>query len=217
MITTAEVVKKIIKDSPLLEEGLANEIINISALARFIKPEVEKELMKNVQTGAITMALNRYVPEISRRNNQVIDVFRNLGDITVKSNIIEFTMINSHQIITKLRSLLDRIDKAPHKFITITQGITEVTIITTELLKDEIEQVFYKGDIKLIQENLSSITVQLPQNNQQTPGVYYTIMKYLAWNNINLIDAVSTPNEITIVFSNKDIDKAFNVLNKLAE
>ena len=56
MLTIPEVVEKLIKRSPFLSESLAQGIINISALARNIKPEIEKEVQKNIQTGALVMA-----------------------------------------------------------------------------------------------------------------------------------------------------------------
>ena len=66
MLTIPEVVEKLIKRSPFLSESLAQGIINISALARNIKPEIEKEVQKNIQTGALVMALNRLAKRIQQ-------------------------------------------------------------------------------------------------------------------------------------------------------
>jgi len=49
MIAIPEVVEKIVVDSPLLEEGLSAGIINLSTLARKIRPQVESKLVKTVQ------------------------------------------------------------------------------------------------------------------------------------------------------------------------
>lgn len=43
MISTSEVVQSIIQKSPLLEDGLARGIINYSALARDLRPQIEKK------------------------------------------------------------------------------------------------------------------------------------------------------------------------------
>ena len=42
MIKVSEIVEKNIKKSPFLEEALSRGILNLSALARMIKPDVEK-------------------------------------------------------------------------------------------------------------------------------------------------------------------------------
>ena len=56
MITIPEIVEKIVRNSTFLEEGLNKKIINLSALSRIIKPEIEKELYKKVKNGAINPA-----------------------------------------------------------------------------------------------------------------------------------------------------------------
>jgi FixJ family two-component response regulator len=43
---------------------LAEGLINISSLARKIKPEIEDFLQKPVQNGAVVMALKRYTPRV---------------------------------------------------------------------------------------------------------------------------------------------------------
>ena len=44
------------------------------------------------------------------------------------------------------------------------------------------------------------------------PGVHYTILKQLAWNDINLVEAVSTYSEFTIILERDVVDRAFSVL-----
>ena len=63
MKATHVIVEEIIKKSPFLEEALAEGIINLSSLSRQIKPEIDEELHKDVQIGAIVMALKRLSPK----------------------------------------------------------------------------------------------------------------------------------------------------------
>ena len=63
--------------------------------------------------------------------------------------------------------------------------------------------------------DLSSITVKLPETNTETFGVYYYIMKHLAWDGINIEQVVSTANEFTVIVDSKDIDDAFKILMQL--
>ena len=53
MITIAEIAEEIIRKSPFLEEALADGLINVSSLARMIKPDIEKKLQKPIKEGAI--------------------------------------------------------------------------------------------------------------------------------------------------------------------
>ena len=84
-------------------------------------------------------------------------------------------------------------------------------IVGDEILP-EMEEIF--KDEKLIAKikNLSSITILLSQETVNTTGAYYSILKLLAWNEINIIDVISTYTELTIILSDTDIDKAFSIL-----
>lgn len=213
MMTISQVVEEIISRSPFLEEGVSRRIINYSALAREIKPSIEEILLKEIKQGAIVMALRR----IAKKNGSrfgLTKIFSRLPDMIVRSNLVEFTFSNSSSLQTKYKNLFGKIESQNQYFFTITQGVFETGIIISQELGSKIEEIF-KGE-KMITKlsNLSSITIKLPEINVSTPGVYYFILKALAWQNINVIEVVSTYQEITLILETKDIDKAFSVLKK---
>lgn len=212
MITIPEIVESIIRKSSFLDYALYQGIINLSALARKIKPEVEKGVMKEVQLGAIIMALNRLSQKIQKKLKSQQKLFSTPPDLTVRSNLFEITLANYDFLIEKQKKLLDRIHIKQNYFLTFTQGIFQTTIIASKELKDKILSVFKKEEIISQLENLSSITVQLPKGTEFIPGAYNFILKSLAWEGINIIEVVSTLNEFTIVLEDKDIELAFSNL-----
>ncbi len=52
----------------------------------------------------------------------------------------------------------------------------------------------------------------LPTENRNLYGVYYYILKDLAWQGINLVELISTSNEFTLIVSDEDLDHAFSVI-----
>lgn len=62
MLTIPNAVEEVIKKKPFLEGALVEGLINLSALARQLKPEIEKKVGKEVNDSAVIMALNRLVP-----------------------------------------------------------------------------------------------------------------------------------------------------------
>ena len=100
----------------------------------------------------------------------------------------------------------------PNIFCTFSQGITETTLVLTESVSELVEEVF--ADEQLVSKNshLSLITVKLPSDNTLYPGVYYFLFKELAWDNINIVEVISTTNEFTIVLNDNDIQRAFAIL-----
>lgn len=217
MIAIPEVVRNIIKKSPYLNEALSLQIINLSALARLIKPEVERELMKEVQQGAIIMALNRESHITQTKHHQQQKLFPSPSDLMVRSNLIEVTLANSELLIPKQKRLLEHLSRGRNYFITITQGIFEMTIIASRELKNSILAIFEGEKIITTLENLSSLTVRLPEGNAFIPGIYNYILKALAWEGINIIEVVSTFNEFTLILEDKNIDFAFSIIKRLIE
>jgi hypothetical protein len=216
MITIPEIVEQIIKSSPFLEEGLSEGIINLSALARKIKPEIEEKLMKEVQEGAIVMALKRLSPSISNQPTHKIQSFAdNLGDIIVRNKLIVYTIENSATLVSRQKTLLERISDQKDTFFTVSQGINETAIILSKNIDHHFKELFRFENIISDLDLLSSISIKLPQGNNLISGIYYFMFKRLAWEDINIAEVISTTNEFTIVIEDKDIDRAFSVIQKM--
>lgn len=216
MKATHVIVEEIIKKSPFLEEALAEGIINLSSLSRQIKPEIDEELQKDVQIGAIVMALKRLSPKFDPNLKiKVKKVINKLGDITVRSKITYYTFANSETIIDKQTELLKRLKGKKDTFFTFTQGVYETTIILSDSEHSDVDSLF-KGET-LIQETsgLSSITIKLPSENADVSGIYYFILKKIAWEGINISDIISTMHEFTIIVDDESIDRAFSILKNL--
>jgi hypothetical protein len=215
MITVPEVVERIVQRSSFLDEALALKIVNHSALARFLKPEVEKELSKKVRDGAVIVALNRLSQRIAKRVKRQKGVFRSAPDLIVRSNLIELTYANAEEMIAKQKKLLDQVGGRPNRFITITQGINETTIIASRELGPKVQSVFREERVLGRIEGLSSVTLLLPEGTALVPGIYSYILKALAWEGINVVEVVSTLNEFTIVLNDRAIDQAFAIIKRL--
>jgi len=216
MKSVSKIVEKIIISSPFLEEALTEKLINVSSLARKIKPEVEEIMQMEIKEGAIVMAINRLAPGYYYKVNIGLkDFIHNIGDIIVRSNLIDYTFENSNTLIKKQQQLLEEADKSKKHFHTISQGVYETTIIVSETLQETLEQVFDTEKRLAVKKNLSSITVKLPMENTEISGLYYYIFKKLAWVGINIVEVISTTNEFTLVVSDEDIDRAFSILMAL--
>ena len=205
MLTIPNAVEEVIKKKPFLEGALVEGLINLSALARQLKPEIEKQVGKSVNDSAVIMALNRLVPRLELMSTMKFKkVVENIGDIIVRSNLADFAFTNSATLYEKQAILLDRVRNM--------KGIYETTLVVSSSIVPLVDEIF-ADEHKISQtQNLSSITVKLPAENAICPGVYYYIFKELAWDNINIAEVISTTNEFTVVISDDDIHRAFTIL-----
>lgn len=213
MLTIPNAVEEVIKKKPFLEGALVEGLVNLSALARKLKPEIEKQVGKEVNDSAVIMALNRLVPRLELMSAMKFKkIVENIGDIIVRSNLSDYTFLNSPTLYERQAVLLDRVHSMKDIFCTFSQGIYETTIVVSDSLGSVVDEVFASEERIASTFNLSSITVKLPVENAICPGVYYYIFKELAWDNINIAEVISTTNEFTVVISDRDIHRAFSIL-----
>lgn len=216
MKTVSNCVEDILITQPYLEEALSRNIINFSALAIELVEPISKMLKKDVKPGAIMMALRRYNPPVTLGNSiKMKRVIQNLGDITVRSNLTDFTVKNSNTLIDNHVKILERINKEDKLFYTFTRGIHESNIIVSSSLNDFINHHLQNETFIAIQENLSAISINLPEDNSKIAGLYYHFFKRLAWEGIVLYEVLSTTNEFTILVEDEFVDKAFTAIKRV--
>lgn len=218
MVSISHVVEDIVKHRPYLSESLAAGIINVSSLARQLQGEVERALKKEVNTGAIVMALNRLAPYLQVREQvQLNKLLNNMGDIILRSNLCDYTFKNSSTLLDCHIEVLKNLVKNDEVFYTLVQGVFETNLVISDTMEQLISD-YFKDEVCLFkQSGLSSVTLKLPKGNSMQPGFYYTIMKELSWEGINLTEVISSTNEFTVVVDNLLIDKTFVVLKNIGK
>ena len=216
MKTIAFCVEQIIASKPFIEEALNEQIINYSALAENLQGQISDMLRKDVKTGAIMMALRRYNQPLNTTTSiKLKQMFNNLGDITVRSGLSDFTFSNSKTLINSNKRVLDKIQSKDNIFYAFTRGIYESNIVITSSERKTVINEFNNEMQIGLQEDLSAITISLPKENSKVVGLYYQIFKKLAWEGVTLYEVISTTNEFTVLVEDKLIDKAFSVIKSL--
>lgn len=216
MKTISSVVEQYIKKKPFLQSALAQGIINLTSLSRIVKPEIEDELGKDIRNGAIVMALKRLSDDMEfRATHRIIKVLKNIGEITVRSSLTDFTFLVSDTILENQTHLMEEVKKNKEAFYTSSRGVNELNIVVSNSLDAIVETLFKAEKCTQKAGNLSSITVKLPAENVSVPGIYYFIFQRLAWEGIVLYEVISTTNEFTILVNDEQVDTAFKTIKDL--
>jgi hypothetical protein len=216
MKTISSVVEQYIKSKPFLLNSITQGIINLTSLARIMMPEIEKDLGKNVKQGAVVMALKRLSEELDFRiNYKISKVLRNIGEITVRSSLVDFAFIVSPTLLENQARLLAEINKDKDLFYTSSRGVNETNIIVSSSITSVVDEIFKNEKLTHKVGNLSSITVKLPNVNISIPGVFYYIFQSLAWEGVIVHEVISTTNEFTVIVHDNQIDIAFKVIKDL--
>ncbi|MHA6280489.1 hypothetical protein ACXYMT_09940 [Salinimicrobium sp. CAU 1759] len=212
MKTISTCVHDIIKHQPFLDDALARNIINFSSLAADLQPQVEKEMRKPVKQGSIIMALRRYHP---KRSKFTAKNFRELGDMIVRSGITEYTYLNSQRIIARKAELLNAIKDQTGIFLNYSSNFQQSNFLVSTSLQPVIEKIFKEEQLVSISEELSSITIALPEKNTKTVGLYFYIFKLLAYEGIPVYEIISTSNYFTLFLEKEYVNQAFQLMNEI--
>ncbi len=216
MRTITDELEDIILQSPFLEEGITTGVVNFSALARQLRPQIKAALLRDVSEAALVMALRRLSPGLAKRPGASKRLADYIRDLTVRSGLCAFTFVRTQSLIARQGRLLSKAADQPDAFVTFAQGAVEVTTIVDSKLSSTVERLFSDEKCLIRIDNLAAISVRIKPETVEAPGIYYSILKQLALNNINTVEVVSTYTELTIILEKINVDRAFSILFRAA-
>lgn len=211
MITVPEATKTIIERSRYLSEAMSKGLINYSSLARYIKPELEQMLIKKVSNASIIMALTRLEKDFKPKYVQS-NIFKTKPEITVRSGLVFFGLPNTE--VAGLSLLLSREVGIGSIFVE-SRGVNETSFVLNQDLFAKYKVSINDKSPLFLFENVSVVTINVPDEAINTPGIYYFFLKSLAWDGINILGNVTTMHEFTIVVEDKSVDRAFSIIKSL--
>ncbi|MBI4016429.1 MAG: hypothetical protein HY363_01925 [Candidatus Aenigmarchaeota archaeon] len=216
MATVSYIVANLIEQKPFIEDALARGIINYAALAEELLPEIELQMKKKLHASAVMMALRRLAEKLPKRISVPAAKFHE-SDITIKSDLFEITAANSPTSVKAVQKMYGLVNISKGDFITVTQGLYEITIIANKRYKNSILKILTGEKITKSIDHLSSLTIRISEKAVEEVGLFYVITKALAWENIPITEIVSTFTEQTYVLKEEFVSQAFYAVKRTLE
>ena len=217
MVNVAQVVSAMIRKKPFIEEALVREIVNYAYLADMIQPEVEKALRRKVNRYAIIMALRRLKDQLKDSFVGSAPLQLKNSEIAIISDVFEVTVAKSPDNIKKVSEIYRIVDFSRGDFLTVTQGLYEITLISNAKYRNRIVRVFGEGNALKIIGHLASLIVRISPEESDSLGLLYNLTKALSWENINIAEVVSTFTEEIFMIDEDDAPYAFNAIKSLVK
>ena len=214
MPTVAHIVKSIIAKKPFIQEALSRGILNNAALAEELTPIIEKELGKKVKFSAVNMAIRR-LGEKLEKTFVIRPKFNKKSDLTIKSDLVAITLYKNDKTENNIKNIYNIISLKEGDLLTITQGLQEIMVLTNRKHRKEMLKLFPKSSVKKVIKSLSSVTIKIPIESIRTIGLFYSVTRALTWDNINIVDIVSTLTEMTFIVDENDTARTFEILKRL--
>lgn len=171
--------------------------MNNSALARQIKPELEKQAGEILSLEAIVLALNRTAKH--QTSLAPADFARYIGEVSVQSNL---SILSIRQVDLDLMAFFGAVNTLHQnqEYTLYTRGVWHTALIGK---RNAIEGLAKQFQNSFLTHDLVGITVKLRQGHLPVPGVCAYILQKLAFNDINLQEVTSTHDEMTIIVDKK--------------
>lgn len=214
MMSIATKVEQIVTESPFLTEGMALGLINLSELARQLKPQLESDLWKPVGQAAVVMALRR-IGERLPPPGQAAEIAPQCGELTTRSDLVITTFRMSDASNECQRRLLALADPFAGMFVTVTRGVHEVLVVCSAPLLPQLDEAFAGERMLTRIGKLTALTLRLNPDAHHTPGVYNAVLKKLALNKVSVVNMMCTFTELTIFLEQSHTAPAFSVLSKI--
>ncbi|HDQ14137.1 MAG TPA: hypothetical protein ENN41_04900 [Sediminispirochaeta sp.] len=211
MESVSSLVKHLLQQKPFLMEAFERGILSYGHLATEFKPVIENGLNKEVKESAIVMAMRRYAEEIRRSDRRIKP--GQLGcEIVMKTNICDFNVEKSDELLDRLKELYDMVHLGRGDFLNITIGNDEVSIAVSDKYEEELRNFLVHHKEIEFRADLVALTLIFSGDFLHTPGVVFQALRKLAWENINVYEIISTKTELTVVIEKADSIKGYEAL-----
>jgi aspartokinase len=205
-------VKDIVSKDISFQDSLHRGYCNISALARILKPQVDKILNKKVNIESIVTALKRSRKIYKIHERRRISLILAGSVISVKTDVAKLSTSKSKNTIEIIAKALKR---NADNFISISESILSITLVFDNALLDRVKAMFTYQDILEVESDLAAIIVHSPEGIIKTPGCAIAFYNQLASRHINIEDTVSCYTDTIVLVKMSDVGKAFNALTDL--
>jgi len=215
MVTISHVVQDILNKHVFLQEAVNHGIVSYNKLAADIRPEIEQELGKKVKNNAVVMALRRYSDKLEKKQQKpAFDYFR---ETLLKTDICYIVVEESPTSLDKIQALYNEVDFKRGGILNVIQGNYEMGIITNQRSKDTLLDLLSDEKILNVIEDLVAISLTYSKDFMFVPGILYNVLRFLTWENINIVGIIMTQKELSLIVSRIDAMNCYNTLERLAK
>ncbi len=216
MVTVSYLVKQMLASRPLLHEYISSGLINYTALAESIAPTISLQLGRDVAIPAVVMALRRYSDGVVS-GKKLLEKMELSSELLMKNNLVDVTVRKSPELFAKLLKLYSAAKYEQGDVLNVVHGNYEASIIFNGHYEDDFLRVLKGEKILKVERGLVSISLRFGDAFRATPGIIAAVTARLMFENINILEIVSTNTELALVVSGKDAMRAYSALENFTK
>ncbi len=210
-VSVPEVVRDIITKNRSISDCMKMDLINYTALAIKIQPEIEKILGNSVNINTVVVAIKRYSDSFEIKEEvKEESVLKNArlvltdGIMDIKFSVKESNEMDPTTILDKFSKVTSNYDffRLSDSFRFLTEDMESVRQIFSNVPNRD--DMFSTG--------LAKIRISVPSSQNQSDVVSY-VAEVLHTNGVELVNAFFSQDNIIIILNEKDSSRAYDILH----
>ena len=211
VMSVPEVVREVITRNRSIYDCMKMDLINYTALAVKIQPEIEKILGNSVNLNTVVVAIKRYADSFENKEEMKEESVLKNARLALTDGIMDvrFSVKDSNEMDPM--SILDKFSKVTndYEFFRLSDSFR---FLTEDM--DDIRRIF--SDVSerddMFSTGLAKIRISIPSSQNQSDVVSY-VAEVLHANGVELVNAFFSQDSITIILNERDSSRAYDILH----
>ncbi len=209
-LSVPDVVREIITRNRSIYDCMKMDVINYTALAVKIQPEVERILGNPINLNTVVVAIKRYADSFETKEDVKEQSVLKNSRLSLTDGILDVSFSLDEMGEQETMNLMNKFSelKSDYEFFRLTDSfrlLTEDLVDVRQLIES------FPGAKNFFNTGLAKIKIRIPQDQNRSDVVSY-VAEILHSNGIELINAYFSQDDIVAVLNEKDASRAYELL-----
>ena len=210
-LSVPEVVREIITHNRSIYDCMKMDVINYTALAVKIQPDVERQMGNSVNLNTIVVAIKRYADSFTEKEDIKSESVLKNARLSLTDGILDIKFSTNDMDKKQAASILDKFEQYDSDYEFFRMADSTFRILTEDLV--DIRRMFesFPSAKNFFSTGLAKIKIRIPQDQNRSDAVSY-VAEILHNNGIELQNAFCSQDDIILVLREEDPSKAYEIL-----
>jgi aspartokinase len=210
-LSVPEAVREIITRNRSIYDCMKMDVINYTALAVKIQPDVERHLGNSVNLNTIVVAIKRYADSFLEKEDIKTESVLKNARLSLTDGILDIKFSTNDMNKKEAASLMDKFEQYDSDYEFFRMADSTFRVLTEDLV--DIRRMFesFPTAKNFFSTGLAKIEIRIPQEQNRSDVVSY-VAEILHSNGVELQNAFFSQDNIILVLQEEDASKAYEVL-----
>jgi aspartokinase len=210
-LSVPEAVRDIITRNRSIYDCMKMDVINYTALAVKIQPDVERQLGNPVNLNTVVVAIKRYADSFLEKEDVKAESVLKNARLSLTDGIMDIRFSENDIDKKETASLLNKFEQYDSDYEFFRLADSTFRVLTEDLA--DIRRMFesFPSSKNFFSSGLAKIKIRIPQDQNRSDAVSY-VAEILHNSGIEMQNAFFSQDDIILVLREEDASKAYEIL-----